>query len=516
MKILYVIISVLLFCNVACTTTNKKETDGERKKPNILIIFPDQLRRYSAGFWSEEPYRQHVIGQPDPAVTPVLDKLAKNGVVFTQAISNYPLCSPYRGMMLSGLYPNQNGIWSNCRKDRDCQLNENATTITDVFYEAGYNTSYFGKCHWHKTEALFDKNGNYKGTTEAPGGHYVNAYDTYVPPGKSRHSIEYFYQALKDAHFDSRVYSNDPKVIEGKADGELHRPKIFSAKNEAEQIIKYLKNTHNQRNTDKPFCMLWALNPPHNPWDDANTEMDLMHKYYDTDKFKELNELVVRPNADLKLAKYARNYFANVTAVDKYIGWVIKELEEMGELENTIIVFSSDHGEMLGSHGKTGKNVFEQEAISIPFIVHYPKKVQAGISDVILGVTDVMPTVLSMAGLQNKIPVEVEGIDFSEHIYNTANTALEKPEAALLILNKSRGIHSLDYTLCVHESDEGEIAETYLYDNKTDVYQQNRIQLNKKPEIAKKMLNKLGQKLKETNDPWYLERKHKELIVYPD
>lgn len=514
MKWIIYLVGLLLIAGFGC---NKKENETRKeKKPNVLIIFPDQLRRYSAGYWSEEPYRQHVIGQPDPVVTPVIDKLAKNGVVFTHAISNYPLCSPYRGMMLTGLYPEQNGLWGNCRKDREYQLKHDVKAITDVFYEEGYNTAYFGKCHWEKTEPLFDENGNYIGTVDPPGGHYVNAYDTYVPPGKSRHSIEYFYQALKDSHFDSRIYSNDPKVIDGKADGELHRPKIFSAKNEATQIIKYLQNTHSQRETEKPFCLIWSLNPPHNPWNDENTEMENMHKYYDTDKFAQISDLVLRENADLEVAQYARNYFANVTAVDTYVGWVIDELEKMGELDNTIIVFTSDHGEMLGSHGKSGKNVFEQEAVSIPFIVHYPKQVKAGLSTAMIGAPDVMPTVLALAGLKLKIPEEVQGGDFSQHILVEDKSKLNNPESVLLLLGNARGVQSMDYTLGIHENNNGELSEVYLYNNRQDVYQKTRILPENEPVLAKKLLADLGSKLKQTNDPWYLERKHGELIIYPD
>ena len=77
----------------------------ENNQPNVLVIFPDQLRRYSAGYWSEDKYRKYVIGKSDPVVTPNIDKLAHNGVVFIQAVSNYPLCSPFRGMILSGMYP---------------------------------------------------------------------------------------------------------------------------------------------------------------------------------------------------------------------------------------------------------------------------------------------------------------------------------------------------------------------------------------------------------------------------
>lgn len=509
-NLILVLISLLSFS--AC----KGKPEKIQQKPNVLIIFPDQLRRYSAGFWQEEPYREHVIGKPDPAVTPAIDKLAQSGVVFTNAISNYPLCSPYRGMMLTGQYPEQNGIWGNCKKGREHDLKDDVKTITDYFYDAGYNTAYFGKCHWEKTEPLFDEDGNYKGTTEAPGGHYVNAYDTYVPPGPARHNIEYFYQALKDAHFDSRIYSNDPIAVDGKADGELHRPGIFSAKNEANHIVNYIQNTHEQRDGNKPFCMIWAVNPPHNPWDDANTDMDMMHTYYDTNNFAQLDELVVRDNADIEVAEYARNYFANVTSVDKYVGVVLDELEKQGILNNTIVIFTSDHGEMLGSHGKQGKNIMETEAIAIPFIVHYPARLKSGITTSLFGATDVLPTILGLAGLSDKISDEIKGEDYTRKIENPMTEILEE-EAELLMLGNQRGIYTNDYTFSIVENvKKNIITDVYLYDNIADPYQFNRLNKDDRPEVFSEMLSTLGLKLKEAGDPWYKLRKYSDFIVYPD
>ncbi|WP_366186143.1 sulfatase [Flavobacterium ovatum] len=514
----------LLFAFVSISSQSQiKKKAVVATKPNILIIFPDQLRRYSAGFWSEAPYRQHVIGKPDPVVTPTIDKLAKNGVVVTKGISNFPLCSPYRGMLLSGMYPEQNGIWNNCKKDRDESLKDDVQTITDLFYGAGYNTAYFGKCHWLKNEPLFDTKGNYKGTLEAPGGNYVNEYDTYIPTGVKRHHIEYFYQALKDEHFNPHIYSSDPAAIDGKKDGELFLPKIYSPKNEAAKIVDYLKNDRNQRDTSKPFCMIWAMNPPHNPWDEKNTDMDMLHQYYDTDKFPKLDtSLVVRENADLKVANYARHYFANVTSSDAYMGVVIEELERMGALDNTIVIFTSDHGEMLGSHGHEGKNYIEMESMAIPFVVHWPKGLKAGIQDLMLSAPDVLPTAMGLAGLSQQIPNTVQGTNFSDLLQNPKTTTVKKPEAILLMLGNSRGVLTDRYTLCIEENktpwDKKEVkdlARTFIYDNKNDPYQLKKISFKEQPEVAKKLLVQLGEKLKMANDPWYKSKKYNDLIPYP-
>lgn len=510
---------IFAIISMSCQS-QKQQVEINSEKPNVLIIFPDQLRRYSAGFWSQEKYSKHVIGKPDPVVTPTFDRLAENGVVFTQAISNFPLCSPYRGMLLSGMYPEQNGIWNNCRIGRDDSLKDDVQTITDLFYKEGYNTSYFGKCHWLKNEAHFDESGNYVGSTEAPGGHYVNRYDTYIPKGASRHNIEYFYQALKDEHYNPHIFSNDPNTIEGKKDGELHLPKVYSARNEAERIVDYLQNSNRQREADKPFCMIWSLNPPHNPWDDASTDMEMYRAHYDTDKFPEVDEsMVVRGNADTKVAHYARNYYAAVTSTDKYIGIVIDELESMGVLENTIVILSSDHGEMLGSHGLTGKNVIEMEAMAIPFIVHWPKGLKSGINDVLLSVPDVLPTTMGLAGLETKIPEEIEGINFADLLKNPKTSKIKKPNGILLMLGNSRGVLTKKYTLCLSNKNNNKKGSDnkrfFIYDNENDPYQLNKISLEDKPKVADDLLTKLGQLLKETNDPWFQNKKYKGIIPYP-
>jgi arylsulfatase A-like enzyme len=220
---------------------------------------------------------------------------------------------------------------------------------------------------------------------------------------------------------------------------------------------------------------------------------------------------------------HARHYFANVTSVDKYIGEVIDYLQEIGELDNTIIIVSSDHGEMLGSHGQQGKNLPELESYAIPFIVHWPNKLHSGITDVLFGVPDVLPTIMGLAGLGNKIPNEVEGNDFSELIKNEAsNTTVKKPEAVLFMLSKYRGVITNRYALYLKKQNTEDfsnledisIENGFLYDNVADPYQVNKIRLKDKPIVAKDLFIQLGKLLKKTNDPWYQKKLYGEFIPY--
>ena len=211
---------------------------------------------------------------------------------------------------------------------------------------------------------------------------------TYVPPGKDRHSIEYFYQSVVDTHINPSAYSNDPELVGGKKDGEPFKPKEFSPKTESRNIINYIKNNRNQRDGNKPFFMIWAPNPPHAPWDKKNTDMVEYYKHSSEEKVSKLSDLVIRESADLEKANHARTYFSNVTSVDKYIGLVIDELERSGKLENTIVVFSSDHGEMLESHHVSGKNRIETESLAIPLIIHWPKQLKHKIEESFFSVPD--------------------------------------------------------------------------------------------------------------------------------
>lgn len=514
-----------LFFGVFFLLGNKKTPEKEfnnsviatvEKQPNVLIIFPDQLRRYSAGYWSKEPFKNLVFGKPDPVITPTIDELAEKGIVFTNAVSNYPVCSPYRGMLLSGVYPEQNGIWNNCSVGREESLKNDIPTLPSLFKEANYNTAYIGKAHWMKPEPAFDKKGNYVATTNAPGGNFINKYDTYIPPGKERHEIEYFYQSVKDDHFNPMVFSNDPFTIDGKKDGEIHYTKQYSPKSESAVIIDYLKNNRNQRDADKPFLMIWSLNPPHNPWDDKHTDISMVEKFYNKEKYAKVDEsLVVRKNAIIDSASHARNYFAAVSSVDHYIGLVIAELKSLGLWDNTIVIFSSDHGEMLGSHGKKGKNQMELESIAIPFIVHWPKGLQPRTTNLLLSVPDVLPTVMGLSGLKNNIPTSIQGRDFSSFLKNEDTSTLKKPSASLLMTHNARGVLTDRYTLVVQKKKTKKAAFiSFIYDNEKDPYQLNKIPLEEQSELSKKLLRELAILLKNTNDFWFQKRELKHLIPY--
>ncbi|MFY0653566.1 MAG: sulfatase [Cyclobacteriaceae bacterium] len=508
---LYTLVAFLAI--TSCTPKSEIKEKEADIPPNVIFIFPDQYRNFSLGIWSKPGYDQYIQGKPDPVSTPALDQLAAESVVFSRAVSNFPLCSPYRAMLQSGMYPASNGVPNNCRRDRDSSLKTEAVCMTDAFAQAGYNVSYFGKTHWLKNDPLFDEQGTYHGTTKVPGGKYINRYDTYIPPGPDRHSIDYMVQMIKDVHFDPMVYSSDPKVVEGRKDGELFKPGRFSSEFEAEKVIDYLDNTHGQRNQDKPFFMMWSLNPPHNPWNEKSTKMEFFDQYKNNGEV-DLDALLKRGNADDSIGHYAPYYFANVSAVDFYIGKVLDKLEDLGIAENTIIVFSSDHGEMLGSHGHQGKNVPETEALNIPFMIKWNRKLSHRVEDLIMSVPDVMPTLLALAGLKEKIPAEVQGNNFADVLIDPDENAKKKPNGVLIMNSVFRGVFTGDHTFVVREK-ENKAVEIFCYDNIKDPYQLNKISFENMEELLRTSLKlQLEKLLKKTNDRWYQEGVADDFLSY--
>ena len=494
----------------------KTEEVKKSKQPNVIFIFPDQLRRSSMGFWSKKEYAKYLQGAGDPVVTPNFDQFAKQGIVFNRAVSNYPVCSPYRGMLLTGAYPSLSGITQNCKTTVPDSINTNIESMPLVYKNAGYNTGYFGKCHWLKNDAHFDKNGNFVGTTEKPGGNYINKYDTFVPAGINRLGVEYFFQTIKDSHFTPYAYSSDPVLVNGKKDGERIHTKQFSAKTEAEALIDYIKNTRNQRDGNKPFFAMWAANPPHPPYDMKNTYMETYNKYYSPEKIANRSDLFTRGNVNLEKFKHVRGYFANVSAVDKFFGEVMKALKEQGLADNTIIVLTSDHGEMLGSHNLIGKTKPFTEAFGIPFIIRWPKKLQHRVDNLILSVPDVMPTLLGLSDIS--IPKTVQGNDYSKQLLNPAVDVKDRPKYATYYTmygaQKTRGVYSGDFTLIIEANRKNQLVNTYMYNNKLDPYQLKKCKLEDYPEQSKEMLEYLGKHLKKTDDIWYKNRLFKDLIPY--
>ena len=482
-KLLLLIVMIAGF--VAC-----KEKKDKQTKPNIVFIFADQYRRASMGFLNE-----------DPVKTPNIDALAKQGVFFSRAVANYPLCSPYRAMLMTGQYPLTNGVISNCHSGRTQYgnyLKKETTCFSDVLANNGYSAGYVGK--WHLDGPKATKKGERV------------EWDTWCPPDR-RHGFDFWYAyGTHGRHYHPYYWTTDAK------EDEKTYVKQWSPEHEADVIIDYIDNSQKQRKDNAPFALFWSINPPHTPFNEvpesykkgykgikAEQVLNRPNVMYDDDRSLKAGDGNVKQKIGM-----APDYFASVNGVDAQIGRVVEHLKTTGLYDNTIIVFSSDHGEMMGSHGKMHKNIWFKESWEIPLIVHWPQKIKAKVEDLMISVPDYMPTMLGLLGLGNNIPKEVEGTDYSKVFFDSED--IQRPDKQLYLGASpqepgegKRGFRNASYTY-VEIKNATEPNTCFLYNDLEDPYQMNNIWGQNK-ELDKQMALELRELLLKMNDPW-VEHNH--------
>jgi len=422
---------------------------AQGKKPNLVFIFADQWRAQASGYAGNKDVR-----------TPHLDKLAGQSVNFTNAVSGCPVCSPYRASLMTGQYWLTHGIFYN-----DKPLNPDATTIGKVYRWAGYETAYIGK--WH-----IDGHGR-----------------TAFIPKERRQGFE-FWRVCECTHdYNHSLYYGDTPEKQYWAG--------YDAIAQTREAQAYIRDHAKQ-----PFVLFVSWGPPHDPYQTAPEQYRQM--YADPSK------IALHPNVHESLKEKAREavagYYAHIAALDDCIGDLLKTLEECSIEENTIFVFTSDHGDMLYSHGQTNKQKPWDESVRVPFLLRYPAVLgRTGRAiDMPINTPDIMPTLLGLSGLA--IPDTVEGRDFSAVVRGT-----QPPDndAALIMCpvpfhqwnyqqggREYRGVRTRRYTYVRDLK-----GPWLLYDNQVDPYQLTNLCNNPEHAQTQQELEKmLSVRLKETND----------------
>ncbi len=429
------------------------------RKPNVVYVFADEWRAQATGFAGDSN-----------AITPTIDKLAAESIVFSTAVSNTPVCCPYRASLLTGQYPLTHGVFMN-----DVPLNPKANTMGKIYKNAGYNTAYIGK--WHL-------NGQCR--------------SCYIPPER-RQGFDYW-KALDCTHdYNNSIYYANNDTLPSKWPGYDAYYQTLDAQNYIEK----------HANDDKPFLLVLSWGPPHDPY---QTAPEKNRKKYESKK------LQLRPNVPVKdkekAEKDLRGYYAHMNALDGYLDMLLKTIDESGIADNTIFVFTSDHGDMLYSHGMQKKQRPYDESILVPFLLRYPeilgennKTIEAPFST-----PDILPTLLGLCNIN--IPKSIEGDDFSKYIKgeeeiddNIALILSISPFGQWLRKNggvECRGIRTKQYTY-VRKLD----GPWLLFDNVADPYQQNNLIDNPDFSELRVQLDKdLNQKLLETNDKFLPAEKY--------
>lgn len=490
----------------------QKEQKQENPAPNIIYVFPDQFRNHAMGFWREEGFLEKVNFTGDPVHTPRLNAFARESMVLTSAMSNCPLSSPHRGMLLTGMYPNRSGVPLNCNSSRPISsLRKDAECISDVLSKAGYDCGYFGKLHVDFPTPNDPENPGEYVEKQRP------AWDAYTP-ASHRHGFNYWYSyGTFDVHKSPHYWDTN---------GKRHEIREWSPMHEAKEVISYLKNEKGQRDSQKPFFIMVGMNPPHSPYDSLD---DCLEEDYNLYKDIPLDSLLIRPNADIQMKKAASTpyYFASITGVDRTFGMILDALKELELDRNTIVIFTSDHGETMCSQGiNDPKNSPYAESMNVPFLVRYPQRVSPGVDNLLLSTADIMPTLLGMAGLEEQIPAEVQGNNFTA-VFFEENKSVQRPTGVLYIQNvdgekneqgivqsyfpSARGIKTEQYTLALYiDRKSHQLKQVLMFDDIEDPYQLNNLSPQDHPEVFAALCQEMGSKLKEIEDPWF------ELCILPE
>ncbi len=332
-------------------------------RPNVVFLFADQLRASSLPVFGERQIR-----------TPNIDRLFAEGTSFPNMISTCPVCTPYRSMLLTGRHPQTTGHLVNFVRTRHDEIG-----LGDAFARAGYRTAWVGKWHLHT------------GSFPEIGG------QDFVPEGRDRLGFEHWRgYNFHMQYFDGWVNKGDWRCEkwEGYETDALNR-----------YAFEFLETVG-----DQPFCLFVSPHQPHfTPFRMAPDE------YYE--RLPEHLELPanVPETARAEAERAYRHYLAMTLTIDDMLGQMLEYLERSDKLDNTLFIFTSDHGTEMGAHGFSAwrKMIPHMESMRVPFVVRFPGVFPAGATrDALVAPVDLFPTLCGLCGVP--VPRTVEGHDLSQ------------------------------------------------------------------------------------------------------
>jgi arylsulfatase A-like enzyme len=386
---------------------------------NLVLVFADQMRGSDMA----------CAGNAQ-VITPNLDRMATEGTRFTGAFANSPVCTPSRGSLLTGCYPRTHGAVVN-----DIPIRTDLPAMGTLFRDAGYATGYVGK--WHLDGCPRNK---------------------FTPPGERRLGFDYWaVHNCTHKYLDSFYYADTDQRIPITG---------YEPETQTKLALDFI-----ERHAQDNFCLALSWGPPHNPYDQVPERFKAM---YDPATVE------LRPNVPADQADVARReiagYWAHITALDELMGKLLTALDEAGIAEETLVIFTSDHGDMLHSQGRVRKQQPWEESISIPLIMR-GGGVPAGRScDDLIGIVDLLPTALGLMGMSP--PDSVQGADLSAMVRGEAPGR----EAVLILdsvtgdegfrqgVKEWRGLRTREYTYARNMN-----GPWVLYDNAADPFQMNNL-----------------------------------------
>lgn len=402
-----------------------------KRHPNIIFIFADEWRAQATSYNGDKNCE-----------TPMLDRLASESINVTHAVSGCSVCCPYRASLMTGQYPLTHGVYIN-----DVELNPDCVSIARTFGENGYDTAYIGKWHLYGS----------------PDGKYGRR--SAIVPRRNQLGFEYWkgFECTHDYNNSMYFFNEDPTPRKWEG---------YDAFSQSRDAARYIQDHADRGN---PFFVMLSWGPPHFP---LHTAPEEYRKRYNN------RDIVLRPNVPPERREIAmeemRGYYAHIAALDDCLTIVLDAIRTAGIEKDTILVFTSDHGDMRQCQGLSTKLFPWDESIRVPFLLKWPQlHGNTGRELAIpLDAPDIMPTLLGLCNVP--IPVTVEGRDWSAYFRNECQP--NGGEAALLSIPAEfieirsngmkayRGLRTIRHTY-VRNSD----GPWLLYDNENDPYQMSNL-----------------------------------------
>jgi len=464
---------MLLICLGLSSCASANSSDKDKTKPNLLFIQTDQQ-----AYFTMKAYGNNVIQ------TPALDKLANKSYVFKKAYCTQAVCSPSRSALLSGLYPHSTGVVGNNEP-----LNEGIKTLPEIINDPDYNTAHMGK--WHLGDEIFAQRGFETWVSMEDG------YSDYYSNDNDRNARSSYHHWLLEKGYEPNNKDNTfSRGFAARLPLEHCKPKFLE-----EKAIEYLEKVKGE-----PFILYVSFLEPHPPFygplDNFYSPEEVVLPGNFNHKFTEEHPLNWREKVAGEVAeKYdtteqgwrelTAKYWGLVTQLDMSVGTILDKLESLGLSDNTIVVFTSDHGEMMGSHGLAHKGNHLEESARIPFLLRVPwlnksqKMIEERVSQI-----DMVPTLLEL--MNNELPGSLHGKSLVPALKGEQSAArdifIEKTSCITVISVEG-------WKLMLFKNDKSQ-----LYNLNNDPLEMNNLYNDHEyQDVVKKLTDKIHKWVKETN-----------------
>lgn len=421
-------------------------------KPNLLFLWTDEQRADTLSVYGNHRIR-----------VPALNNLAARSIVFDRCYDSQPVCTPARSTVMTGLWPHQNGCITN-----NIALRPETKTVPELLNDAAYSTGYIGK--WHLGDEVYAQHGFQDWVS------IEDIYTGHFSPGRDKDARSSYHKFL--ARLGYKPDSKDGKFSRGFA---VHRPlhhckPAFMAAESSRFILE---------RRDQPWMLYVNFLEPHMPFygplndlhSDAEAPVPANYpglpverepQMYQQRRAEQMRRGIEQQDLKTRAGwqRLNRNYAGLCTQVDLAVGQILQSLEASGQAGNTIIVFTSDHGDQMGSHSLYAKGVLYEESVRIPLLLHIPYR-QSRMISVPNPVShiDLAPTLLKLLGARSSLQ-ELPGEDLlayvegarrrNDHVFIEWHTPPNGPNARAAIAPDGwkLGLYDTDSCLLFHRHDD--------------------------------------------------------------